>query len=167
VFPVVEPLTATARTPVVPLPTSFNVLVLAEVEVILPETLVTTTVLPAVFGEAGIDPPPVLSGAAPDAFSGEVPTLVTDRLVIVLKFGGCEGTSKLRIWFNPSIASVTRVVSVSEIAPGLNDPSVGVPPGAARGICIPLEAPAAPEKPENPENPTPENPDVPENPDSP
>jgi hypothetical protein len=93
-LPDVEPFTATANTPVVPEPTKVIVLLLGVTDVIRPETFVTTTVLPAVFGELGIVPPPVLSVAEPEALSGDVPTEATDNVVIVLRFGGDEGTSK-------------------------------------------------------------------------
>ena len=123
-LPVVDPLTATASTPVVPEPTEVIVLLLGVADVIRPDTLVTTTELPAVFGVAGIVPPAVLSGATPEAFSGVVPTEATESVVIVLRLGGAAGTSNESSELRPSIASVTSVVSVIEIAPGDHEPSV-------------------------------------------
>jgi len=149
-LPVVLPFTAVASTPVVPEPSNVPVFVLGVADVMRLDTFATTTVLPAVFGDVGIVPPPVLSGAEPEAFSGEEPTLVTDIVVNVLRFGGCVGTNKLSSEFNPSIASVTKVVSVRAIAPGVHDPSVGKAPGAARGTAMPLVAPTAPEYPDVP-----------------
>jgi hypothetical protein len=78
-WPTVLPFTIAARIPVVPEPTRVAVVVLGVADVIRPDDRATTTVLPAVLGLAGIEPPPVLSGADPEALSGDVPTLVTDN----------------------------------------------------------------------------------------
>jgi hypothetical protein len=98
-LPAVLPFTLAARIPVVPDPTKVIVFVLEVAEVMRPVEFATTTVFPAVFGDAGIEPPPVLSGAAPEALRGELPTEVTARVVIVLRLGGGVGISKLKSSF--------------------------------------------------------------------
>src|SRR3974390_676533 len=92
-FAPVFPFTATASVPESPLPALVIVLVDGLADVIRDDTLETTTVLPGVFGDAGIEPPAVLSGAEPLALSGEVPTLGID-IVKLLSAEGAAGTNK-------------------------------------------------------------------------